>query len=763
MRLPPRSSALPAALALLPLVLAACSNPDHSRAAHFERGERYLREGNLNKAQIEFRNAIQIAPGRADARVMSARVDEKLGDYRDALALYQSAVEAEPGDVPARIGLGRLYLLAGTPQQALDVITPALRRHPDDADLLTVRGAAYAGLKQQASALADAQRAVAVAPLNEDAVALLAALYQQQDQAGRAIELLSTTLARRPGSADLHHILATLYEKLGQGPLAESQLQQVIRIAAADFGPRNELAAFYIRAGRLDEAEQVLRAAMAAQPGQEPPRLSYIQFLTAHRSPAVGEQALRELIARNPDDYALQLALGGLQQQANEIDAAAATYRSVIARAGEAPQGLAARNSLAATLVSQRRFDEAAALVAQVLARNEHDAGALQLRAGIELARGTTGAAVTDLRSVLRDQPHSAPVLHALARAYLADGQTGLAEEALRSALEAVPADQATRLEFVQLLIQTRRADAATQVAAQVVERSPADWQGPYLQSLVAQSQRHTDEAIRDLERALLLKPDAMVPLQELSRLQAGAGRGAEAIARLQRRLSDHPQDAALHELLGETEVAAGDRGRAVPEFEQALRLAPAWWVPYHHLGLSQQLLGSAAAIRTFEQGVTATRMEPTLVIDLAAAYEQAGRPAEAIRTYENFTAAFPGLTFAANNLAMLLVTYKQDAASLQQARDLSARFVTSTAPDLLDTAGWVRLKSGDAATALPLLEAAAHAAPDSRSFHYHLGMAQLQAGQPQQARASLEAALAGSGHFTGRDQARAALAKLRP
>jgi Tfp pilus assembly protein PilF len=45
--------------------------------------------------------------------------------------------------------------------------------------------------------------------------------------------------------------------------------------------------------------------------------------------------------------------------------------------------------------------------------------------------------------------------------------------------------------------------------------------------------------------------------------------------------------------------------------------------------------------------------------------------------------------------------------------------------------------------------------------MRFHLGMAQLGAGQREQGRASLEAALASGVTFDGADDARAALAKL--
>jgi Flp pilus assembly protein TadD len=184
--------------------------------------------------------------------------------------------------------------------------------------------------------------------------------------------------------------------------------------------------------------------------------------------------------------------------------------------------------------------------------------------------------------------------------------------------------------------------------------------------------------------------------------------------------------------------------------------------VPYHDLGSTQLATGDfAAATRTYEQGVDATQLQAPLVGDLATLYEQQHRPQQAEALYDRYCKEFPGNTFAANNLAMLLVTYGQDHASLERARDLTARFMSATNPELLDTAGWVRFKLGDVAAALPTLEDAARLAPQSGLVRYHLGMVQLQAGQRAAARASLESAVAGSSHFDGRDEARATLARL--
>src|SRR5262249_6859683 len=131
-------------------------------------------------------------------------------------------------------------------------------------------------------------------------------------------------------------------------------------------------------------------------------------------------------------------------------------------------------------------------------------------------------------------------------------------------------------------------------------------------------------------------------------------------------------------------------------------------------------------------------------------------------REYEGLRARNPQMELAANNLAMLLVTYRTDQASLDRARDLTAGFVNSDVGALLDTHGWVMFKRGDLAEALAALQRASAEAPNSKVILYHLGMVQLRAGQPDKARASLEAALAGGASFTGNDEARLTLAHLK-
>jgi Flp pilus assembly protein TadD len=108
-----------------------------------------------------------------------------------------------------------------------------------------------------------------------------------------------------------------------------------------------------------------------------------------------------------------------------------------------------------------------------------------------------------------------------------------------------------------------------------------------------------------------------------------------------------------------------------------------------------------------------------------------------------------------------LLATYRTDAHNLERALRLAERFATSEHPALLDTYGWVLFKAGRPAEALPVLERAVAKAPRSGELRYHLGMVQLQAGKKDEARSSLESAVASGADFRGIEEARATLGTL--
>jgi tetratricopeptide (TPR) repeat protein len=268
---------------------------------------------------------------------------------------------------------------------------------------------------------------------------------------------------------------------------------------------------------------------------------------------------------------------------------------------------------------------------------------------------------------------------------------------------------------------------------------------------------------LRQFSTAVDMQPDAAEPLEALVQLLANSKRSAEAIKRLDEVATRFPDNAFSLNLKGDLLVANGHAAEAEEAFKLAIARAPKWWKPYRGLANAQLAAkeNPAVAIATLRNAEPVVDLADALGGELAALLENLGKPDEAIGEYEKVVRRYPQSEVAANNLAMLLATYRKDSASLDRAKELSARFADSTNPSYLDTYGWVLYKRGDAAASVPVLTRVVEKSPDAVIARYHLGMAQSQAGDNSDARDNLTRAVNSGTRFSGLDEAKATLDKL--
>jgi tetratricopeptide (TPR) repeat protein len=780
------------------VLLSGCGGAQSRFDSHFQRGRQYFEKGNLEKAGIEFRNALQIRAKDPDALYYAGRIAEQKADIRNAVGFYLAAIDARTDFPAARARLGRIYVFAAVPKKALEVVAPGLTEHPQDPDLLAAHE-----LKDDVAAMADAEQAVKVAPGNENAAAILAALYTDKQDFQGAVAVVSRALQLTPGSVDLHEVLTNIYLRSGQSAEAMAQMHEIIGLKPDELAPRAQLAAYLRRQHKLDEAQKVLEdsvqhfsAGKSARDANQA-KLLLVSFISAERSGAAGEKLLRDYIARQPDDDELLFGLAALLQKSNDLQAAMAVYQDIIKREGLSPQGLMARTRSAALLVAQNKQAEAAKLIGQVLEKSPRDDDALILRANIAMENHDPTAAVADLRIVLNDQPRSVSLQQLIARAYLEKGEPGLAEEALHSALAVAPDDVTTRIQLARLLDQSGRGEqavtmlqegvtrvpksvplrsaliqmslarrdaaSARQAAAELKAIAPQSPLGPYFAGLADFQLGHLDDSRKELEEAFAAKPDDPEILRALVNVDTASKKPERAVARVQAVVDRSPQDAFALNLLGELHARAKDYEHASADFTRSSAAAPKWWLPYRNLAQLRVAAGDPeGAAGEYEAALKAAPLVAPLVVDAAQLFEKQGHVDQAIAAYEMlYKGNLEARQLAANNLAMLLATYKTDDASLKRALELTSSFTTTNSSSLLDTGGWVRFKRGEYREALPILERANAAAPDSRVIRYHLAMAELRLGMKARARSHLESALQGGSDFSEQADARSALASL--
>ena len=303
---------------------------------------------------------------------------------------------------------------------------------------------------------------------------------------------------------------------------------------------------------------------------------------------------------------------------------------------------------------------------------------------------------------------------------------------------------------------------AAKAAADAMVAAQPKSALGYFYQGTAAEADKRLTDALRFYAMACDAQPDVAEPLESITRVLVELKRTPEALKRLDDVIARYPEAPWAANIKGDVLLSSQNAEGAAVAFKTATERAPKWWVPYRNLAAAQAAgHHDDAATQTLQEGIAKAAAPDELELQLALFYEHTGNLDSAVRVYEAALRRNPKADVATNNLAMLLVTYKKDPADLDRAKQLAAQFASSANPNFLDTYGWVLYKRGEAAAAVAALQTALAKAADSPVSLYHLGMAEVLAGQPDAARDSLTRSLQSGKKFPGMDEAKATLDKL--
>jgi tetratricopeptide (TPR) repeat protein len=114
-----------------------------SSRAHNNMGDTYAQEGNTAGAIQEFKRAIELRPGYADAYHNLANTYEVQGSTEEAIKYYLQAIDFNPGLFESLYNLGIIYLRKGDKGQAVRYLTRAKELRPDDPGVNTALNIAY--------------------------------------------------------------------------------------------------------------------------------------------------------------------------------------------------------------------------------------------------------------------------------------------------------------------------------------------------------------------------------------------------------------------------------------------------------------------------------------------------------------------------------------------------------------------------------------------------------------------------------------------
>ncbi len=781
------------------IALAGCDNPENNAVKYIERGNAQFAQGDYAKARVEYKNAARIKPTDPEVRYRLGLVDEAQGDFQNAFANFLRAEQQNAQYVPAKLKLAQYFLAGEQYDQSQERLNAAFVIEPDNAEAHALLGALLLRKKDFAGTEKAALFALDKDPANITAVSVLTGLYSAQGDEAKAGEALEKGIARNPKDVSLLLLKAALYEKSMNLPKIVESYQAIFALKPAETLYRANMAAIYTKAGKLDDAEATLRAGIATQPESWPMKRLLVAFLSDNRGIDNAEKEIKDYMQANPQKDELYFWLADLYIKHNASDRAAALLEQIVSKNQMDDVGLSARTSLARLNFVKGNRELAEKLVSAVLEKDSGNREALFVRASMAYDRGYYQSAVTDLRTIIRDDPKAKNAYQLLGEALLLQGRLDLAIDTLNQLMEIDPANLPARVRLAQIVSlrgDTKRALELLSIVTKADPSYPIGWESTariaigakdwttsesaiqtldkiegqhltalFLQGMMLAENGKTDEAIANYKQ--VIAPDPKAPLAEhalaaLAALHHIQGKSAEVVSYLESLNSDSLFVATL---LGESYVKLGKMTEAATQFEKVLAEKATFPEPY--INRAKLYVNDNQFDQAIDVLKTAYKTAPTnLVAPMMAAdlLEKRGQHKEAVALYDDILARNSGVDIAANNLAQIIAdTQYTDAAALEKARQAAERFAGSSNPLMLDTLAWVYFRQGNLHLAQTVMERAMAAAGDNAlpQMHYHYGAILMKTGRADLAKTQLQKAVAEGASYPGFEDAKKLLAGL--
>ncbi|MCZ8133137.1 MAG: PEP-CTERM system TPR-repeat protein PrsT [Steroidobacteraceae bacterium] len=620
------------------------------------RGRVAAAQRDFPKALEDLQRLVNADPENPQFRTLVAAVNLEQGSLEQATMNLQRAIASNPDYSPARRLLAQVQMAQGRPADAAQTLREAGGERPTpDLVLMQARAALAAGNAAEATRLLERLESEGV---STESVRLdLAAAFLQAGRPERALKLLGEA----PGDAGVQR------ERLRLVALAAKDRPAAIR-GLREYGEKNAgqvesvifagqtLAAL----GETAPALELLQKLAAANPKSAEPLLSLARVQARAGQLEAAENSLKRAQQLAPSS-ATQVGLAQLASaRGNEAEAVRWLEQ---ARAAD-PKATEPRALLARYYVSQRQFDAAQKVADELVQLTAQRPEARILSAGIALERKDAERALADVNEAVRLAPDSAPAWLAKGEVHERSQQLEDARAAYRRALTLAPRSPLPPAALARLELGAKNPDAALDAARRAQQNPETRAAGFRIEAEVLAQLQRFPEAARALEQMQQAQPTAegAVALYQ-ARVRANAGAPERTLADW---IQSNPRDLAVRAAYAEHFQRAGNRARAIQEYEAALKIERNAAVLLNNLAWLYNEVGDKRAVATARRAHELAPRNPAITDTLGWALVNAGQLDEGIRFLREAAAAAPGSVDIQYHLAQAL-SRKGDKAAAQE------------------------------------------------------------------------------------------------
>lgn len=756
--------------AVITAVLLVAASCGQSLESHLQRGEEFLADRRFEEAEMQFRAAVDIDDGSADAHWGLARAHEKQGEFLETVQELKTVAELAPDNLEAKAKLGNYFLLFSPPQaiEAEKVLNDIFGR-----DKNYIEGHI-----------------------------LKASIWSSQGRTdGDVLAILDYAIGLDKNRTESYLAKARFFMKINKSAEAEETIKKSISVNEKKALGYLEYARFLTYADRQDEAEEQFKKAVGAEPKNLEARESIASFYLTRRELEKAEQAYKDIIQVQENSPQSRMQLANFYTLITREDDALKVYKAILTDHSDYAR---ARYKLAEIYLERKDLARVKAEVEKLLSINDTDAEALMLSARVKLQEGDADEAIKDLEEVLKKQPTLRTALFYMTQARLELGQIDQARAFIGDLERFHPNYSRIGLLKIQAAFIGSEPEAALQESNKLIRKVSKSYGGDAynrqeleelrVRGITARGLAYlqlgkVDEAEKDLVEVARLSPNSAGAKINLARLFSSKRDFGQALANYERALAidsknfdalsgvvsvlishkefdkagakidkaigalgeDKKALPALHYLKSDVFTAEKNFDSAESELKKAIELDEEYlpaYSAYASLLFSKKKIEEALA-----QYRKVVEKKPSASVYTLIGMIEDGRENydEAEKLYRKALEISPGTPIAANNLAWMIAD--QDRGNLDEALRLAQETADKNhkVAGFYDTLGWVNYKrkfysraveSFKKAVALDEAQALREGRAANSGYRLRLGVALAASGDKDSGRREVAAAL---------------------
>ena len=515
-------------------------------------GEALLLSGNIKEAQAAFSAALASVPDFPPGQVGSARVVAKLGDPTAAEKSVDELLGKFP-ELPQALFLKAELLVQ---QSKVDQGIPYLERLIKYAPFDRQAHMAYISVLTSVGKFDAAAAGIAAMkksmPKDVRANYLEALLEFRRGESVKARNAASIVLNALPDHAPSMLLSGAVEYQLGSLATAENFLRKVVMQHPNSIYARSLLIATYLRKGEPGKAEDVLAPALKSTPNDPTIMRAAGEVAFANNQLADAAKYYERALAIEKDNAQLKTRLAQIRLARGETNNALAELE--IASALDKDQ-FQADLSLVAAFLQSKQYDKALAAAGVLERKQPNNPLTHGVKGVILLARQDTKAARTSLEKALSLQFNYLPAARLLGNLDIGDKKPRAAKERFEAILQREPTNDGALISLAETL---------------VAMRSPAK------------------EITATIERAIKANPLSVSAHVALIKYHLQNRNPRAALTAAQAANAAIANNARILDMLGLSQLSAGETGQAIDTFNKLAAVAPESTLPLMRLASAQ-------------------------------------------------------------------------------------------------------------------------------------------------------------------------------